>query len=170
VSHRVGDKPQNKIDTKFKRGHTPHNKKHGMAGSKTYQAWHNMINRCYNEKSINYKYYGKRGITVCDRWKTFENFYNDIGSIPEGMTLDRIDNISGYIPENCRIVSMKEQSINKRLRTDNKSGIAGVNFIHRDGVWRASIDNKYIGSSNDFFEACCLRKSAENKRRKTCHQ
>jgi hypothetical protein len=60
-----------------------------------------MITRCYNEKRVNYKYYGGRGITVCDRWReSFDNFLADMGERPEGTILDRIDPNGNYTPDN----------------------------------------------------------------------
>lgn len=81
----------------------------------TYWSWVNMIARCTNPNNINYKYYGDRGITVCDRWLKFENFLDDMGERPSpNLTLDRIDNSLGYYKENCRWTTKKEQSINRR--------------------------------------------------------
>jgi len=88
-------------------------KTHGMSGSKTYFAWRNMLNRCFNKKIPKYKNYGKRGIRVCDRWLKFENFYEDIGNITAEKTLDRIDVNKNYCKENCRLVSMKIQQNNR---------------------------------------------------------
>ena len=75
-----------------------------------------MIKRCTNPQSWNWKYYGGRGITVCDRWRySFENFLADMGEKPEGLTLDRTNNELGYSPENCRWSTLSEQAFNRRL-------------------------------------------------------
>src|SRR5579859_2108740 len=70
---------------------------HGLTYSKEYQVWGGMVNRCTNQSQKCYKHYGGRGITVCERWKKFENFYEDMGKRPSDKhTLERIDNDKGY--------------------------------------------------------------------------
>lgn len=76
--------------------------KHGMTHTKTYNSWVAMKNRCYNPKNDRYNNYGGRGIKVCERWMSFENFYKDMGERPKNTTLDRIDINGNYEPSNCK--------------------------------------------------------------------
>lgn len=87
---------------------------HDMSRTKIYYLWAHMISRCSNPNSDNYHNYGGRGITVCERWKTFENFFVDMGEPSKGLTLDRIDNEKGYSKDNCRWATQKEQCNNTR--------------------------------------------------------
>jgi hypothetical protein len=89
---------------------------HGMSNSRTYNIWQNMKNRCCNPKSTQYKWYGHRGISVCDRWKqSFISFLSDMGVCPsKAHSIDRINNDGNYEPGNCRWSTHKEQCNNRR--------------------------------------------------------
>lgn len=88
---------------------------HGMTKHPAYAVWRSMIDRCRLPSHQAWANYGGRGIRVCERWATFENFWADMGpSYRPGLSLDRRDNNEGYSPENCRWVGRKVQSRNKR--------------------------------------------------------
>ncbi len=88
---------------------------HGMSNTLTYQRWVNMLTRCCNPRSKSYPNYGGRGITVCERWQNFENFYADMGEPPPNCTIERVNNELGYSPENCKWEPKKVQARNTRV-------------------------------------------------------
>jgi len=85
---------------------------HGMTGTSTYRAWSSMLTRCDNPAS-KYADWGGRGITIAERWRSFENFLADMGERPPGMTLDRINNDGNYEPGNCRWANHLTQTRNR---------------------------------------------------------
>jgi len=96
--------------------------KHGHASkqTKTYNSWRSMLERCRLRGSKSYADYGGRGVQVCDRWLSFENFLADMGERPPGKTLDRYpDNDGNYEPGNCRWATALQQRHNRR---DSRNG------------------------------------------------
>lgn len=112
-------------------------KTHGMTRTPEWIAWIAMHDRCTRKAHPAYHHYGGRGITVCERWKTFENFLEDMGLRPEGRyTLDRTDNDKGYDPDNCRWATYTEQENNRRgnrMATINGVTKSVSSFAHEYG-------------------------------------
>lgn len=101
-----------------------------------YTRWASMKQRCYNPNHTAFKNYGGRGITICDRWKEFKPFFEDIlseiGDCPgKGYTLDRIDNNGNYEPKNIKWSTYKEQNNNKRSKHTSKIEIKRCGYCGR---------------------------------------
>ena len=108
---------------------------HGMVGTPEHNSWRKMKERCNDPNNKDYADYGGIGITVCESWNRFINFYSDMGDMPsDGQTysIDRIDTTKGYYPENCRWATSFEQARNKRkLSSNNTTGVKGVKYEDR---------------------------------------
>lgn len=106
-----------------------------MRTSSEHSTWRSMMERCETKTHHAYHHYGGRGIRVCERWRKFSNFFDDMGIRPDGLSLERIDNNGNYEPSNCRWDTQNNQANNRR----------GNRFITVNGVtktvsqWSASI-------------------------------
>lgn len=113
---------------------------HGMSRSPTYRSWLAMVARCTNPKHNRSHIYSGAGVSVCERWRKFENFLADMGERPEGMSLDRFpDGAGDYGPGNCRWATSRQQALNRRTtrwlnwegRTESLKDLAGRAGIKR---------------------------------------
>lgn len=114
----------------------------------TYRSWYSMLNRCQNKDYIEWELYGGRGISVCERWQSFDAFMEDMGRRPDGKSIDRIDTNGNYEPGNCRWADDKTQARNRRSsRTSMVDGqrmtvaeMAEISGLDYKTVWQR-IDN-----------------------------
>lgn len=98
---------------------------HGMSRTPIYVLWHGIKARCEKESHKMYKYYGGRGIKICNEWQVFENFlkWAENNGYEKGLTIDRIDNDKGYSPDNCRWVTQRENNRNTRANVRCGKGL-----------------------------------------------
>ena len=93
----------------FRESH--HRLRHGMGNTQIHGRWMSMLRRCSDPKATSYPKYGAKGIRVCERWHTFENFYADMGEPPfPKAQIDRIDPAGDYCPENCQWLSASDNA------------------------------------------------------------
>lgn len=128
---------------------------HGGRNERLYQVWRGMIDRCHNSKSKYYKYYGERGITVCDEWRydyasfrswAFENGYNPDAKKYE-CTIDRIDNDKGYFPDNCAWRNQTEQSNNRsnnHILTFNGESLSISEWARKIGIRKDTLRRRIV--------------------------
>lgn len=127
-----------------------------------YRAWAGMLKRCKNPKDIGYKNYGGRGITVCVRWESFDNFLNDMGRKPvASYSLDRKNNDGNYEPSNCRWASRHEQAGNRRI---NKRGDPWRGKMSSNIPWRKRYRQIALYPEPQLLGL--LKEEAEKQRRK----
>lgn len=136
---------------------------HGLTKTPLYKVWTAMKSRCNNSKNEMYKHYGGRGIIVCVEWMNSSTLFIEWAfksGYSKGLSIERINNDGNYEPENCTFIPLIEQSRNKSIRVDNKTGYRGVTII-KQGRYRAQItyDGKHasIGCFSTATEAAIAR-------------
>jgi len=135
--------------------------------------WHGMWERCLDSRGRAWKSYGGRGITVCERWRDFFAFIEDVGRRPSfDYTLDRIDNNGNYEPGNVRWATLEEQSNNKR--TNRRIAIDGqtktlIQWCRQYGVNREVVKDRFAeyGDWKTAFETAGVNRNDELKIRVT---
>lgn len=122
---------------------------HGMTNSPEYGSWSDMLTRCRNKKSKNFKAYGAIGRTVCERWQGkdgFKNFFEDMGLKPTPQhTIERKNNEKGYFPDNCCWASKLEQAQNTRnvtLLHFNGEALSQSEWERRTGIPQSTISRR----------------------------
>lgn len=112
---------------------------HGMHGSRTYEIWRGVMNRCLNPRHPNYQRYGARGLTISPEWQTFDGFFASMGECPSGLTIERKDGRIGYQEGNCIWATTKVQA---RNRSNNvRISFNGEEMVLAD--WCARFDLRY---------------------------
>lgn len=128
---------------------TTHGQTCGRKQSGAYKSWCTMKRRCLDTNFKDYPRYGGTGVMVCNRWlDSFENFYEDMGDRPKGMSLDRRDNLGNYEPGNCRWVNHFTQMNNtqkNRLVTINGETMSVSEWARAFGIPRARISARING-------------------------
>ena len=117
---------------------------HGMTKTPVYVIWRGMLSRCKRVGNASYASYGGRGVTVCDRWQSFESFLADMGPRPYGHQIDRIDVNGDYEPANCQWVT---PALNAQNRRNNKLDRSKVEEIRRlyslGGISQMELGRRY---------------------------
>jgi hypothetical protein len=123
-------------------------RKHGMRHTPEFETWAGMRQRCGNPNDADYKNYGARGITICDRWSSFECFLEDMGVKPSPKhSIDRRDNNGNYEPGNCFWATKKQQSRN--TRRNRFYTMNGETLCIADWAERAGVDQVFLAGRLD---------------------
>lgn len=147
--------------------------KHGHYHERLYGVWTNMLDRCYNENNDAYKFYGARGIAVCDEWRVRDSTVSGYVAFREWAyshgydesakkgkcTIDRIDTMKGYFPENCRFIDSKAQNSNRRsnyVTYINGERFTLTQLAEKYGIKRPTLSNRVHKQGMSIEEAITL--------------
>lgn len=143
--------------------------RHGQTGTPEHDAWHAILERCLNVNNSGYHRYGERGIKVCDKWMTFENFLADMGPRPSSAhSIDRIDNDGNYEPGNCRWATKLEQARNtsrNRLLTHYGRTMCLAEWANETGMSYDTLFARLYGYGWTVEQALTTPPGAPRKRR-----
>ena len=146
---------QREAATRSGQGNTRHG--HAPTGHRSpeYRAWSAMLERCTNERHAAWNDYGGRGISVCERWRSFDAFLSDMGPRPSRQhTLDRVNNDGNYEPANCRWATWTQQARNRRGITKpnieevismSKSGLSRMRIARATGLTPTTVERIVTG-------------------------
>lgn len=140
---------------------------HNDTGSKLYNMWYNLRARCKYACTDSYTYYGQRGITTCKEWEDYTVFktWALANNYLPTLQIDRIDNNEGYSPNNCRFVTVRQNSLNRRLHSNKQIGkYKGVRFYKPSGTWVVYVSiecnkEKNLGYYQTEYTALLVRNS-----------
>ena len=156
--------------------------KHGMSKHPDYWIWRGILTRCLNQNNESYKYYGERGIKICERWMDFSNFIKDMGERQDlSLSIDRINNDGDYEPRNCRWATLEEQNNNRRdtvLIEYNGETLSLTQWARKLGINKSTLKvriSRYgwsihraftepVGNSNNYLSAKSKLRLKEVKR------
>ena len=143
---------------------------HGKLRTPTYISWCAMSQRCKDSNHMFFKNYGGRGIIICERWHKFENFLEDMGERPEGMSIDRWPDKNGnYEPNNCRWATRSEQRFNSRPISCGPAKQRWFRAWHKDNMMVQCLSNsqhefaKEHKLDSSAISKCLLKKQKQHK-------
>lgn len=136
--------------------------RHAQAGHRSvdrtgaYKSWASMMTRCEWAASKNWQHYGAKGIRVCEKWRDFSGFYEDMGDRPDGCSIDRIDGSKGYEPGNCRWATREQQNLNtsRTIKVVYRGELVTVDSLCRSlGLSKAAVRARASRRGNDYVSA-----------------
>lgn len=142
VAALVGEKKSHVWSIGTERGAVRAKPKHPLQNSQTHTSWRKMRERCLTPTCPQYRYYGGRGITICERWLSFANFVLDMGVRPPDTSLDRIDPNGNYEPNNCRWATLDIQKRNQRHTLKHNGDFVSA-IAERNGIPMGTVRSRF---------------------------